>query len=145
MWLCDRRGKAVSFLPPLSGNHHDVKDMEKQVDRLTEQLHLSCISVDGLFFNADAAFDCQAFRKAAQAKGMIPNIPRNPRKTKPWVDDDTYFDEVMYQKRFVIESSNAWMDAHRTFLVRFDTSIQSWTAWHFIFCLLQWSKLISKV
>jgi transposase len=41
-------------------------------------------------------------------------------------------DEEMYKERFVIERTKAWMDSFRTLLVRQDTTLDSWWAWHLI-------------
>lgn len=145
LWLTDRRGMVVGFIPPLSGRHNDLYAIKQHLTAMIVQLKKSNISVDGLFVNADAAFDCQEFRNACDRVGIILNSPRNPRRARLLIDDDTYFDERMYKERFVVERSNAWMDFNRSFLIRFDTSIQSWIAWHYIFSITQWVKLISKV
>lgn len=145
LWLTDRRGMVVSFIAPQSGEHHDVFEIEKQVKTLVRQLEKSNIGADGLFLNADAGFDCASFRNTCDHFGIIANVPVNSRRAKHLIDDDTWFDELMYEERFVVERSNAWMDFNRSFLIRFDTSIQSWTAWHHIFAITQWAKFIAKV
>ncbi len=48
------------------------------------------------------------------------------------LDSDVLFDEEMYEERFVIERTNAWMNSFRTLLIRQDSTIASWWAWHFI-------------
>jgi transposase len=145
LWLVDRQGMVVSFVPPLSGKHNDIFAIEKHLEIIVAQLNKSAISVDGLFLNADAGFDSKAFRAACNRFGIIPNVPRNVRRTKHLGDDDTYFDDQMYEERFIIERSNAWMDFNRTFLIRFDTSIESWITWHYIFSIVQWTRFITKV
>ena len=42
------------------------------------------------------------------------------------------FDEKMYEERFAVERTNAWMDSFRSLILRQDTKIDSWWAWHFI-------------
>ena len=145
LWLTDRQGLVVSFVPPLSGRNNDHFEIENHLESLVDQLEKSNISVDGLFLNADAGFDTELFRTCCDRFGIIPNVPRNARRARHLKDDDTYFDPLMYKQRFVIERSNAWMDYNRSFLIRFDTSIESWTAWHFIFSIVQWTKFILKV
>ncbi len=56
-----------------------------------------------------------------------------------------YFDELMYKERYTVERTNAWMDAYRSLLNRFDTSWQSWNAWHCIFAICNWAKFLAKV
>ena len=131
MWLTDTQGLVVSFIPPLSGKNNDVFDIENHLEILAAQLKKSSIELDGLFLNADAGFDTELFRNTCDRLGIIPNVPRNARRARHLKDDDTYFDGLMYKQRFVVERSNAWMDFNRSFLIRFDTSIESWTAWHY--------------
>ncbi len=61
------------------------------------------------------------------------------------IDDDTYFDEVMYEQRYAVEQTNAWQDSYRTLLVRQDTSLGSWVAWHHLFCIHAWIKKLVKL
>ena len=145
LWLTDRQGLVVSFIPPLSGKNNDLHNIKSHIEYLADQLKKSAIEVDGLFLNADAGFDSELFRQSCEGLGIIPNVPRNARRSRHLIDDDTYFDPLMYKERFVVERSNAWMDFNRSFLIRFDTSIESWIAWHHIFSIVQWIKFISKV
>ena len=145
LWLTDANGIAVGFTLPIAGNHHDIYDCEKRLKYLVEQLQQSHIEVEGLFVNADAGFDSEAFRKACEKLGILLNAPRNRRRNKDLSDDDTYFDELMYQKRYVVERTNAWMDSYRTLLLRQDTSLSSWVAWHHIFLIIQWIKSLTKL
>ena len=145
LWLTDTQGLVVSFVPPLSGKNNDLFDIESHLEILADQLKKSCIELNGLFLNADAGFDSELFRNTCDRLGIIPNVPRNARRARHLREDDTYFDSLMYKQRFVVERSNAWMDFNRTFLTRFDTSIESWTAWHYIFSIVQWTKFILKV
>jgi transposase len=142
LWLTDQQGLAVGFTPPIAGNHHDVYDAEKRIDALVEQLKKSSIRVDGLFINSDAAFDCKSFREACEKHKIQLNTPINRRKSSEFVDNDTYFDELMYESRFVVERNNAWQDSYRTLLIRQDTSNQSWTAWHYLVAIIQWCKFL---
>jgi transposase len=144
LWLTDANGLAVGFTLPIAGNHHDISDIEKRLEHLVGQLARSGIGVDGLFVNADAGFDSEAFRKACFRQGIELNVPRNHRNARQ-IDDDTYFDELMYGQRYAVERTNAWQDSYRTLLVRQDTSLGSWTAWHHLFCIHAWSKKLAKL
>lgn len=145
LWLTDADGLTVGFTVPIAGNHHDVKDIRERLEKLIAQLSKSGIGVDGLFINADAGFDTQEFRAACKRVGIELNVPRNARSTKQLVDDDTYFDELLYEQRYKVERTNAWMDSNRTLLVRQDTSLSSWIAWHHIFCIQQWINHVGKL
>ena len=145
LWLTDRIGNVVAFFPPVSGNHNDLFGLSKQLELVVSKLGLSQISVDGWFLNADSGFDSKEFRSACIKNGICLNCPHNRRRNKQFEDELPLFDELMYQQRFVVERTNAWMDSYRSLLVRFDTSISSWTAWHYIFSILFWIKRFEKV
>lgn len=145
LWLTDRQGLVVGFCSPLAGKHHDVFDIKNRFERLIQWLHKTKISVDGLWLNADKAFECQAMRRICFQHDIELNAPHNRRRAKGIEDDLPYFDELMYQERFKIERTNAWMDNYRTFSIRYATSLTSWIAWHCIFSILQWIHFIQKV
>jgi transposase len=145
LWLTDRSGLVVSYIPPMSGNHNDLYKIEQGFNYLVKDLSETGIKVDGLFVNADAGFDSKAFRALCEAHGIHLNAPVNSRRGSVDEFDLPYFDDLMYKERFVVERTNAWMDAHRSLLVRFDTTMASWTAWHDIYSMLIWTRKISKV
>lgn len=43
-----------------------------------------------------------------------------------------YFGDLIYEQRYTIEKTNAWMDAYKTLLVRMDTFFSSRNEWHYI-------------
>ena len=144
LWLTDVNGLVVGFTLPVAGNQHDTYDIEKRLDYLVKQLARSGIRVDGLFINADAGFDNETFRHACGRLGIELNVPRNYRGASQ-IDDDTYFDELMYEQRYAVERTNVWQDSYRTLLIRQDTSLSSWVAWHHIFCIHVWIKQLVKL
>ena len=144
LWLTDVNGLVVGFTLPVAGNQHDTYDIEKRLDYLVKQLARSGIRVDGLFINADAVFDNETFRHACGRLGIELNVPRNYRGASQ-IDDDTYFDELMYEQRYAVERTNVWQDSYRTLLIRQDTSLSSWVAWHHIFCIHVWIKQLVKL
>ena len=145
LWLTDCKGLVAGFSQPIAGNHHDVYQIETSLDRLVEQMRKSGISVNGLFLNADKGFDSEEFRKACQKHQIMANVPENKRNTTSPSLQSYFFDEEMYRYRYTIERTNAWCDSYRTLLVRHDTSIDSWSAWHYLFVIIQWIKKIVKL
>ncbi len=129
--LTDKRGTIVSWGKPVSGNHNDLFEKEGQVTHMLDQMKRADISIDGLFLNADAGFDAKGLRKILDKEGITLNVAPNKRNGSN-IDSDIIFDPQMYQDRFVIERTNAWMDSFRTLLVRQDTTSSSWEAWHFM-------------
>ena len=69
------------------------------------------ISIDGLFLNADAGFDCHDFRRKCDSAGIIANVDFN-NHTK---NDEKYLlDRELLSLRYSIERTNAWMDSFRS-------------------------------
>ena len=129
--LTDRNGLVVACSLPVAGNHHDVFEIEKQLAHIFGQMKRMEIPTEGLFLNADAGFDAHAVRKACEKEGVILNVAPNRRGAADY-HSDILFDELMYRERFVVERTNAWMDSFRTLLVRQDTTVESWAAWHYL-------------
>lgn len=145
LWLVDKQGLPVGFTPPIAGNHHDVFQSKCYLKELNKQLLKSNISLDGLFVNADAGFDSSEFRIACDRLNVNINMPINSRHSNCLSECYQYFDERLYKERYVVERTNAWMDSKRTLMIRYDTSVQSWTAWHYIFCINQWINYLLKL
>lgn len=129
--LTDRNGLVVACAKPLGGNHNDLYQIEEQLNEMIDQLTQMGIPIDGLFLNADGGFDSKDFREILDRHGIILNAPQN-RRNKSNVDSDILLDEEMYKERFVVERTNGWNDSFKSLLVRQDTTIDSWWAWHFI-------------
>ncbi len=54
------------------------------------------------------------------------------------------FDPVLYDNRFVIERSNAWLDSFKNLLVRFDTNDDSWLNWHYLAFIVLLLNFVDK-
>jgi len=94
----------------------------------------SNIRTDGLFLNADAGFDVSEFRQYCGQNEIIDNIDINKRNGS---GSENIFDEILYKCRFVIERTNAWLDAFKAILVRFETNKYHWKALHLLaFCII---------
>lgn len=130
LYLTDRQGLPLAMSEPVCGNHNDLYDIEVHAEEVFATLEEAQIPTDGLFVNGDAGFDSQGFRAACAKRGVIPNVPYNERKGD--VDRDEYFDEKLYQERYSVERTFAWMDSFRSLLNRFDTTISSWKGFNFL-------------
>ena len=64
--------------------------------------------------------------------GATAKIIRNRRSADWQTDDDTPFDPELYRRWLVIERLNAWLDGFKALLVRYETSLQSWLALHWL-------------
>lgn len=145
LWLVDRKGLVVSYLPPMSGHHNDVFDIKTGIVKMVEDLKTKGVSVDGLFINADAGFDSESLRHLCEGFGIQLNCPFVKRNHRHLDIYDWHYDSLMYEERYKVERTNAWMDAFRTLANRYDTSMESWIAWHDLFCIFAWCREITKV
>jgi transposase len=59
-------------------------------------------------------------------------IPRNRRSTDWQTDDDTPLDPGLCHRRLAIERLNAWLNGFKTLLLRYETSLQNWLAFHWL-------------
>jgi len=113
------QGLRLSMSAPISGNHNDLYNIEVHFAVVTQTLEVADIGVNGLFMNADSGFDSKDFRKSCNKKHINANICHNKRNGD--TDSDDYFDQKLYDLRFAIDGTNAWMDSYRSLLNRFDT------------------------
>ncbi|MEC3964905.1 IS5 family transposase [Flagellimonas halotolerans] len=130
LYLADRQGLPLAMSEPVAGNHNDLYDIEVQFEVVTATLENAKINVEGLFLNADAGFDSKDFRSACAAKEINANVCFNKRNGD--VERDEYFDQELYDERYVIERTNAWMDSFRSLLNRFDTTTESWKGFNYL-------------
>ncbi|MBW8202115.1 transposase, partial [Flagellimonas abyssi] len=105
----------LAMSEPVSGNHNDLFDIEVQFEVVTATLDRADIKTEGLFLNADAGFDSKDFRSACARRDINANICFNKRNGR--VDDrDEYFDQDLYDQRYAVERTNAWIDSFRSLL-----------------------------
>ncbi len=142
LYLTDNQGLPIAISSPVAGNHHDLYQIGNHLDELFQTLAKANIPIDGLFVNADAGFDSKEFRSKCFEYGIIPNTAINPRNGNN--DEIIIFDEMLYQQRYTIERTNAWVDSYRTLLNRFDTTISSWKAFNYIAFMIIFLKKINK-
>ncbi len=130
LYLSDRQGLPIAISEPLAGNHNDLYDIKVQFDLVTGTLEQANIPVEGLFLNADAGFDAKDFRESCHSKQINANICFNKRNGNTYRDE--YFDQGLYDQRYAIELTNAWMDSFRSLLNRFDTTVASWLGFNYL-------------
>ena len=131
LFLTDSNGIPIGVSKPVAGNHHDLFDAENGIKKIVSDLARADISSNGLFMNADAGFDSTDFRAVCENLGIIPNFDFNKRNSKD-LDNDVYFDELLYKERFAVERTNAWIDAYKALLVRFETTSRNWLSLHYL-------------
>lgn len=114
LYLSDRQGIMLSMSNPISGNHHDLFNIEVHFEEVISVLDEAKISTEGLFMNFDAGFDSEKLREKTTSRGIIANICENKRNKASEEEKEYYFDEELYKERYSIERSNAWMDSFRS-------------------------------
>jgi transposase len=131
LFLTDKQGIPLAMSEPIDGNHNDLFEIEIFFTKMITDLELSKIETNGLFLNADAGFDSEGFRKTCFSKGIIANIDFNKRNSKN-TDNQPLLDDQLYKERFSVERTNAWIDAFKALLVRFETKAQTWLSLHYL-------------
>lgn len=126
----------------IAGNHHDLYDIQIHAEEVFEILDQAKIRTDRLFINADAGFDSEGFRLVCAKREMIPNVAYKQRKGSR--DRDEPFDQKLYEERYSVERTFAWMDSFRSLLNRFDTTVSSWMGFNFLTFLVIAIKKFKK-
>lgn len=132
LFLADNTGQPLACAHPQAGNHHDLFDITAVFAELCELVEAAQISLEGVFLNADSGFDAQVLRTDCFRRGIEANIAPNPRSTQREAAEEPYFDDELYRQRTAIERTNAWLDGFKTLLVRYETSVENWMAFHFL-------------
>lgn len=132
--ISDSRGIPLACSDAISGNHNDAFNLVENVENMLKDIRAANISTEGLFLNADAGFDTSEFRLSCASNEIVGNIDVNKRNGQ---QTDYLFDELLYKCRFVIERTNAWIDAFKALLVRFETNKTHWKALNLLaFCVI---------
>ena len=128
---------------PHASNQHDTFKLKRIFTELCELLEAAELCLNGLFLNADKAFNISSLQQTCARRGTEINIPRNRRSADWQTDDDTKLDPELYRCRLVIECLNAWPDGFKTLVVRCKTSLQNWLAHHWlVFTALLLRKIV---
>lgn len=123
--ITDSQGIPLACSDPIAGNHNDAFKLVKTFQSMIQSVQLANIPVKGLFLNADSGFDTSDFRSYCYINEIFDNIDQNKRNGNS-CESNTVFDELLYKTRFVIERTNAWLDAFKAVLVRFETNDFHW-------------------
>ena len=131
LFLTDKKGIPLAISEPIEGNHNDLFEIEIFFTKMLADLEQSKINTNGLFLNADAGFDSEGFREICFSKNIIANIDFNKRNSKN-TDNQPLLDDLLYKERFSVERTNAWIDAFKALLIRFETKSQTWISLHYL-------------
>lgn len=143
LFLGDNQGLLLAASEPVSGQHHDLFEIEAHFGQLLDMLEAADIAVDGLFLNADGGFDCQGLRLLCEKKGIVADIAFNARAAGV-ADREECFDEELYRRRTQIERAFALMDGFKALLVRYEATARNWLGLNLIAFCVHFLKLITK-
>jgi len=120
--FCDRHGNVIAPFVSAPGNRHESPLLLKALPQVTRIAKNVGLALNKTIVSLDAAYDSRANRKAIFNRGMIPNIPENPRgRRTPKRGRQPLFEQTLYQERFfTIERVFAWEDKFRRLLLRFE-------------------------
>ncbi len=131
--MTDGKGIPIAVGEILSGNHNDLYQIVPQFAKMVKQLNCAGICLDNSILNADKGFDSKRFRRAIQRRKMSANIVENKRNRKTKKRGrKRFFNQDIYEQRFVNERTFAWVDSFRTLLIRFDKLDNTWLNWHYL-------------
>ena len=132
LFLTDRQGLPLACSDPMSGEHHDVFEIEENVAKMVATLQRAGIATEGLFLNGDAGFDAQKMRETCERHGIIVNIARSKKNRMNPNTESYLFDSQLYEERFAVERTNAWIDGFKALLVRYETNAKHWLGLHYL-------------
>ena len=80
--MCGNNGLSLVMGRPQSGNYNDLFKLNKVFDEMIDFLATVTISMERVFMNADAGFDCKSFKRNCDEKVIELNVKDNPGAVK---------------------------------------------------------------
>jgi transposase len=120
--FCDRHCNVIAPFVSAPGNRNESPLLRDALPKLSQMASAIGLDLQGATVSLDGVYDCRANRKAIFNRGMIPNIPENPRgRKKPKRGRKQRFNSAIFEERFrTIERVFAWEDKFRRLLLRFE-------------------------
>ncbi|NLP64776.1 transposase [Paraburkholderia sacchari] len=120
--LCDRHCNVIAPFVTAAGNRNESPLLRDALPRLSQMARAIGMNLKGSIVSLDGVYDCRVNRKAIYNRGMVPNIPENPRARKTSkCGRKRCFNPAIFEERFrTIERVFAWEDKFRRLLLRFE-------------------------
>ncbi|MGF6789688.1 transposase [Paraburkholderia sp. 35.1] len=120
--FCDRQCNIIAPFVTAPGNRNESPLLRDALPELSAMARAIGADLQGSTVSLDGVYDCRANRKVIFNRGMVPNIPENPRGRKtPKRGRRQRFDPAIFEERFrTIERVFAWEDTFRRLLLRFE-------------------------
>jgi hypothetical protein len=120
--FCDRNCNVIAPFVASPGNRNESPLLQKALPQVTRIAKKVGLDLKNTIVSLDGVYDSRANRKALFNRGMVPNIPENPRgrKTsnrgrKPILDP-----AIFKERSYTIERVFAWEDKFKRLLMRFE-------------------------
>ena len=120
--FCDRNCNVIAPFIAAPGNRNESPLLKAALPQFTRIAQKVGLDLNHTRVSLDGVYDSRANRKAIFNRGMVPNIPENPRGRKtPKRGRKRFFDPALFRERFfTIERVFAWEDKFRRLLIRFE-------------------------
>jgi transposase len=132
--MIDKQGYVIANTNIIEGNHNDLFEFDYNLKNMLKELKILGLKdkLKGSYLNADAGFDTKTSRKICFNHGIVPNIMKNNRNLKEARGRKRLFNKEIYNDRFAVERTFAWIDTFKRLLVRFERQSIFFLALHFI-------------
>jgi hypothetical protein len=131
--IIDGNGYIVASTGIIAGNHNDAYNLKPNLQTAFKEMKRLGLTIRGAYFNADMGFDSREARKTCFNHGVIPNILENPRnRMQTKRGRKRLFNAQVYQHRFCIERTFAWVDKFKRLLIRFERYDACFLGAHYI-------------
>jgi transposase len=120
--FCDRNFHVIAPFVTAPGNRNESALLKVALPKVSGIAKLVGFDLNQTIVSLDGVYDSRANRKAIFNRGMILNIPENPRGRKtPKRGRKPIFNPAILKERFrTIERVFAWEDKFRRLLMRFE-------------------------
>lgn len=132
--MIDKQGYVIANTDIIEGNHNDLFEFDHNLKNMLKELKISGLKdkIEGSYLNADAGFDTKTSRKLCFNHDIVPNIMKNNRNLKEARGRKRLFNKEIYNNRFAVERTFAWIDTFKRLLIRFERQSMFFLALHFI-------------
>lgn len=120
--FCDRNCNVIAPFIAAPGNRNESPLLRNALPQVTRIARTIGLDLSDTIVSLDGVYDSRANRKAIFNRGMVPNIPENPRGRKTQQRGrQPIFDPALFHERFfTIERVFAWEDKFKRLLLRFE-------------------------
>ena len=145
--MIDKHGYILATTDIIAGNHNDLYEFDNNLKTLLKDLKKLGLKrrLKGSYLNADAGFDTKTSRKICFNYKIVPNFMKNARNLKEKRGRKRLFNKEIYNNRFAIERTFAWIDCFKRLLIRFERVSGFFLSLHFIaFSMINLRNLICQ-